>query len=246
VNTVKCLFVPPTMEVFLGGSCNPTTWRRDTAIPLLEQAQVTFYNPQQDKWVPEMAQLESVAKGGCDVLLFVIDKDTRALASMIEVSEYITSGRVVVLVVQMLAVGGMLAGEVIGDSDRTDMNRARVYMRELASRYPENVTICPNVDEACAQCIRIARELREEGEEGAEDLRGIKEVEDEEEKDEKEAEDEHPNSSVDSYAQQTAPPELSPAYGKRPLHPATAKELPATESNTEAVDVLIEAEEMLS
>merc|ERR1712166_282961 len=60
--------LPMHHEVFLGGSCNPTTWRRDTAIPLLEQAQVTFYNPQQDKWVPEMAQLESVAKGGCDVL----------------------------------------------------------------------------------------------------------------------------------------------------------------------------------
>jgi hypothetical protein len=28
-------------EVFLGGSCNPTTWRRDLAIPLLDDAGIT-------------------------------------------------------------------------------------------------------------------------------------------------------------------------------------------------------------
>ena len=33
-------------DVFLGGSCNPTTWRRDTAMPQLEAAGTTYYNPQ--------------------------------------------------------------------------------------------------------------------------------------------------------------------------------------------------------
>jgi hypothetical protein len=32
-------------EVFLGGSCNPTTWRADTAIPELQKYGITFYNP---------------------------------------------------------------------------------------------------------------------------------------------------------------------------------------------------------
>lgn len=32
-------------EVFLGGSCNPTTWRTDTAIPELKKHGITFYNP---------------------------------------------------------------------------------------------------------------------------------------------------------------------------------------------------------
>lgn len=32
-------------EVFLGGSCNPTTWRTDTAIPELKKQGITFYNP---------------------------------------------------------------------------------------------------------------------------------------------------------------------------------------------------------
>lgn len=32
-------------KVFLGGSCNPTAWRRDQSIPLLEREGVTYYNP---------------------------------------------------------------------------------------------------------------------------------------------------------------------------------------------------------
>lgn len=35
--------VPP--EVFLGGSCNPTTWRADVAIPTLQKLGISFYNP---------------------------------------------------------------------------------------------------------------------------------------------------------------------------------------------------------
>lgn len=34
-----------TPEVFLGGSCNPTTWRADVAIPTLQQLGISFYNP---------------------------------------------------------------------------------------------------------------------------------------------------------------------------------------------------------
>lgn len=32
-------------EVFLGGSCNPTTWRADVAIPTLGKLGISFYNP---------------------------------------------------------------------------------------------------------------------------------------------------------------------------------------------------------
>lgn len=33
------------VEVFLGGSCNPTTWRADVAIPALKELGISFYNP---------------------------------------------------------------------------------------------------------------------------------------------------------------------------------------------------------
>lgn len=38
----------PAPEVFLGGSCNPTTWRADVAIPLLNKLNISFYNPVSD------------------------------------------------------------------------------------------------------------------------------------------------------------------------------------------------------
>lgn len=42
--------IPPSSdvsapEVFLGGSCNPTTWRADVAIPALNKLGISFYNP---------------------------------------------------------------------------------------------------------------------------------------------------------------------------------------------------------
>ena len=32
-------------QVFLGGSCNPTTWRQDEAIPVLKSLGITYFNP---------------------------------------------------------------------------------------------------------------------------------------------------------------------------------------------------------
>ena len=33
------------ISVFLGGSCNPTSWRAEIAIPFLKEQGITFYNP---------------------------------------------------------------------------------------------------------------------------------------------------------------------------------------------------------
>ncbi|VDQ06605.1 unnamed protein product [Trichobilharzia regenti] len=34
-----------TFVVFLGGACNPTTWRKDVVIPILESLGLSYYNP---------------------------------------------------------------------------------------------------------------------------------------------------------------------------------------------------------
>ena len=75
-----------TRLAFLGGSCNPTTWRQDTLIPLLKRRNVTFFNPQVEDWTPECVYEEAIAKEKAKILFFVIDNTTRALASMIEVT----------------------------------------------------------------------------------------------------------------------------------------------------------------
>lgn len=75
---------PDGPEVFLGGSCNPTTWRADVAIPTLNQLGISFYNPQVSDWTPDLIELEHRAKEKARVLFFVMDSETRASAGAIE------------------------------------------------------------------------------------------------------------------------------------------------------------------
>ena len=135
-----CRQAPPPAQVFLGGSCNPTTWRRDVAIPRLKKAGITFYNPQVDDWSPELVAVEAAAKADATVLFFVIDKQTRAIASMNEVVEEILRGRTVVLVIEDVEAGADIAREAAGVSDGgdgllKDLNRGRMYLRDIAARY---------------------------------------------------------------------------------------------------------------
>lgn len=73
-------------DVFLGGSCNPTVWRKDLAIPHFKSHGITFYNPHQSNWVPEMIELEHQAKQTSQLLFFVVNEKTRNVVSMIEIS----------------------------------------------------------------------------------------------------------------------------------------------------------------
>lgn len=72
--------------MFLGGSCNPTTWRLDTAIPTLHNAAITYFNPQVDEWFPELIEIEEQAKMAATLQLFVVDNQTRAISSMVEIA----------------------------------------------------------------------------------------------------------------------------------------------------------------
>jgi len=76
-------------QVFLGGACNPTSWRQDVAIPILSQHSISFYNPQRPDWDPQMIEIEDQAKQVADVLLFVVDNKTRSTSSMVEAA-YLT------------------------------------------------------------------------------------------------------------------------------------------------------------
>jgi len=72
------------LQIFLGGSCNPTTWRQNVAIPYLELNNISYYNPQIDDWTPEVVDTERHAKQTAQILLFVIDKQTRSTVSLVE------------------------------------------------------------------------------------------------------------------------------------------------------------------
>jgi hypothetical protein len=133
-------------QIFLGGSCDPTTWRDDTAIPLLKKKNLQFYNPQVKGWHEGLAALEAEAKKTSEALLFVIDGQTRAIASMLEATEYIMAGRKVYLVVDDIKDGTEIAGQVITGRELKDLNRSRAYFRDIAKR--NGCTIYNSIDEA--------------------------------------------------------------------------------------------------
>lgn len=53
--------------VFLGGACNPTTWRHNVAMPRLEEAGVSYFNPQVKEWSPELIEIERNHKESAEV-----------------------------------------------------------------------------------------------------------------------------------------------------------------------------------
>eukprot|EP00656_Telonema_subtile_P029125 TRINITY_DN3209_c0_g1_i5.p1 TRINITY_DN3209_c0_g1~~TRINITY_DN3209_c0_g1_i5.p1 ORF type:complete len:399 (-),score=124.25 TRINITY_DN3209_c0_g1_i5:128-1324(-) len=123
-------------DLFLGGSCNPTTWREDTAIPMCQQHNISYYNPQVADWHDGLVEVEASAKENAKVLLFVIDNTTRALASCLEATEFICVGRVVSLVVLSdLLPGCIIDGEEVGKGELKDLNRARRYLKDVADRH---------------------------------------------------------------------------------------------------------------
>eukprot|EP00049_Salpingoeca_infusionum_P017602 m.353634 g.353634 ORF g.353634 m.353634 type:complete len:363 (+) comp16808_c0_seq1:212-1300(+) len=146
--------LPPL--TFLGGSCNPTTWRKEIAIPMLEQAKVPFFNPQVDDWVPEMIELEANAKRNADWLLFVIDGQTRAIASMVEAATNVAAGRNVAVAVDAVAQGTEFGGSVARNTDLLELNAARSCLVELLAMSGVAVG---TLEQAVQQCMKQPQAL---------------------------------------------------------------------------------------
>ena len=119
--------VKPQVDVFLGGACGKSNWR-DQVIPFLNERQITCFNPQvpSNQWHEGLMAAELAAKETCSVLLFVIGRETRAVASIAEAAYYIGRGRKVMLVLQPYP-------ETMETLDEcADLNRGRRYLREIA------------------------------------------------------------------------------------------------------------------
>ncbi len=144
-----------TAAVFLGGSCNPTVWRFTEAIPSLINAGLSYFNPQLKDWTDELIEKEAVAKENAKVLLFVIDAETRAIASMVEASEYIVRGRPVVLVILDIPPAAVIAGEPIGPRQREDLNRGRKFLANVAMRH--HVPVYGKLNDAMQKVIEMAQ-----------------------------------------------------------------------------------------
>lgn len=123
-------------QVFLGGACNPTSWRQDVAIPILSQHSISFYNPQRPDWDPQMIEIEDQAKQVADVLFFVVDNKTRSTSSMVEAAYLTGCDCSVFLVVKSYEGPGVeVQGERMSDSEYYDLKKAQLYLTDIVERH---------------------------------------------------------------------------------------------------------------
>jgi hypothetical protein len=71
------------MKVFLGGTCNESTWREEL-IPLLEANNIDYFNPVVKDWTPDCQAEEYRQKEECDVHLYVITAQMTGVFSIAE------------------------------------------------------------------------------------------------------------------------------------------------------------------
>ncbi|VDD87962.1 unnamed protein product [Enterobius vermicularis] len=76
----------PFYDVFLGGSCGNTVWRKEEVIPFLEKRGISYFDPQKSVWDQNMIGEEDVAKENSRLILFVIDPTTINATSYLEIA----------------------------------------------------------------------------------------------------------------------------------------------------------------
>lgn len=70
-----------TKKIFLGGTCNNSTWR-DELIPLLK---IDYFNPVVEDWTPEAQEEERYQRQTCDYCLYTITSEMKGVYSIAEV-----------------------------------------------------------------------------------------------------------------------------------------------------------------
>ncbi|CAI5713414.1 unnamed protein product [Hyaloperonospora brassicae] len=181
---------PVDVAVFLGGSCNPTTWRRDIAVPLLTANHVRFFDPQVDEWSPERIAMETRAKERAALVLIVVDGRTRSLVSIHEAVEFVCRGRSVRLVIDDVPSGLVIEGAVVSTAELADLNGARQCLRDVATER-RHVKLFPDVAAAVGACSSELLQLNERRQHRRQSGRSMatkpQEDEEEEKNEEKEA-----------------------------------------------------------
>lgn len=82
-------------KVFLGGTCNNSTWR-NKLIPFLK---IDFFNPVVEDWTPECQEKEIEEKKlFCNIHLYIITKEMKGVFSIAEVIDSVkTKGKITIL-----------------------------------------------------------------------------------------------------------------------------------------------------
>ena len=68
-------------KVFLGGTCNESTWRNE----LIEDLKINYFNPVVEDWTPECMVEEIRLRETCDFVLYTISPKVTGVYSIAEV-----------------------------------------------------------------------------------------------------------------------------------------------------------------
>jgi len=68
-------------KVFLGGTCNNSTWREE----IIKDLKIDYFNPVVEDWTPECMKEELKQRDKCDFCLYVITSDMTGVYSIAEV-----------------------------------------------------------------------------------------------------------------------------------------------------------------
>ena len=141
-------------QVFLGGAAGLTTWRRDIAIPALQAANISFYDPQLPlhAWTPAREAEEMQAKDEAQLLLFVINHETRAVATVAEVAYYMGLGRPLALAITDIPPNATLYHQPLPSDEIDDLNRGRIFLRTMAKVH--NIPVFTEVLNAVQHAIQ--------------------------------------------------------------------------------------------
>jgi hypothetical protein len=141
------------VNIGLFGTCNPSTWRNDIVIPMLNNFGISYFNPQVEDWTENLIEIENNVKSSAEILLFVLDGNTRGISTMIEITELIlTNKNNLVLVINDIAEGSIINGQKISFDELKDLNRSRAYLSELAERY--GITVFKSIILASLYCVQ--------------------------------------------------------------------------------------------
>ena len=73
------------MKVFLGGTCNNSTWR-DKLIPYLQSLKIAYFNPVVETWTDADKLNKVIEKEQCEVHLYCISKEQKGYFSIFEIA----------------------------------------------------------------------------------------------------------------------------------------------------------------
>jgi nucleoside 2-deoxyribosyltransferase-like protein len=151
------------IDVFLGGACggglSATTWRHRIAIPRLDDAGLTYINPQlpSGQWNNDRMVTEKAQKRAARQMLIVITGDTRGGVSCLEAVECMLYGGHLHLVIEDIPEGATFNGRKIYGAELKDLNRVRAHVRAMVAEHQRShIRVHDTIGDAITAIVAIA------------------------------------------------------------------------------------------